>query len=62
MPRTRTLLLLGKAPSADAVAKADAGEIPRIEYVELARALGATILDYNDVDSATHPAYRSESV
>ncbi len=56
VPRTRTLLLLGKAPSADAVAKADAGEIPRIEYVELARALGATILDYNDVDSATHPA------
>lgn len=56
VPRIRTLLLLGKAPSGDAVAKADAGEIPRIEYVELARALGATIFDYNDVDRSTHPA------
>ncbi|MFO0590949.1 MAG: glycosyltransferase [Polyangiaceae bacterium] len=55
-PRVKTLLLLGKAPSADSVSDADAGRIPRIEYIELARALGATILDYHDVARSTHPA------
>lgn len=59
MPKLKTLLLLGKAPSAESVRDADEGRIPRIEYVELARALDATILDYNDVDRSTHPAVRA---
>lgn len=55
MPRVKTLLLIGKAPSAESVSDADAGKIPRIEYIELARALDAKTLDYNDVDRSAHP-------
>lgn len=57
-PRTRTLILLAKAPEAGAAERAERGEIPRIEYVELARAIGATILDFHDVDASSHPAVR----
>lgn len=53
-----TLILLGMAPEPDSVEEADRGEIPRIEYVELARALGATILDFKDVAQSEHPAVR----
>jgi len=58
-PRTRTLILLAKGPDADAEERADRGEIPRIEYVELARAIGAaTIIDFHDVEASRHPAVR----
>lgn len=58
-PRTRTLILLAKGPDADAAERADRGEIPRIEYVELARAIGAaTIIDFHDVEASRHPAVR----
>ena len=57
-PRTRTLILLAKGPDLDAAQRAERGEIPRIEYVELARAIGATILDFHDVDASKHPAVR----
>ena len=54
-PRTRTLILLAKGPNADVARQAERGEIPRIEYVELAREIGATILDFHDVDASKHP-------
>lgn len=53
--RTRTLILLAKGPDADAAAQAERGEIPRIEYLELAKAIGATILDFHDVERSRHP-------
>jgi glycosyltransferase involved in cell wall biosynthesis len=58
-PPTRTLILLAKAPAADAALQADRGEIPRIEYVQLARSIGATILDFHDVDASRHPAVKA---
>jgi glycosyltransferase involved in cell wall biosynthesis len=52
----RSLILLAKSPDPDAARKADAGEIPRVEYIDLSRALGATIFDFHDVERSTHPA------
>ncbi len=51
----RILILLAKSPNLTAAEEADRGEIPRIEYVELARAIGATILDFHDVAQSQHP-------
>jgi glycosyltransferase involved in cell wall biosynthesis len=56
--RLRTLLLLAKKPAPTAVDDADAGRIPRIEYVELARRIGAEIVDFHDVERSTHPAVK----
>jgi glycosyltransferase involved in cell wall biosynthesis len=50
------LILLAKSPDPDSERRADASEIPRIEYVELGRVLDATILDFRDVAGSTHPA------
>ncbi len=50
------LILLAKSPDPDSARRADAGEIPRIEYIELGRVLDATILDFRDVAGSTHPA------
>ena len=50
------LILLAKRPDPDSARRADAGEVPRIEYVELGRGLAATILDFRDVERSTHPA------
>lgn len=57
-PDKRTLILLGMAPNAGLAEAADRGDIPRIEYVELARTMGATILDFNDVAESKHPAVK----
>jgi glycosyltransferase involved in cell wall biosynthesis len=56
--RLRTLLLLAKKPAASAIADADEGRIPRLEYVELARRIGAEIVDFYDVERSTHPAVK----
>ncbi len=54
----RTLLLLAKAPDPEVAERAARGEIPRVEYHELQRALGAELVDFHAVDRCEHPAVR----
>jgi glycosyltransferase involved in cell wall biosynthesis len=48
----RTLILLAKRPDRQLPARIAAGEEPRTEYLELARATGADLLDFHDADSS----------
>jgi glycosyltransferase involved in cell wall biosynthesis len=52
-PRLRTLILAAKATEADAAERARRGEAPRVEYLELARAINAEVIDLNDVGRST---------
>jgi hypothetical protein len=54
----RTLILLGKTPRPDLLARIAAGDEPRAEYLELARRLRADVLDFGDVDRSRHPLVR----
>jgi glycosyltransferase involved in cell wall biosynthesis len=45
----RTLILVPKLPAGDRDERMDAGEEPRVEYLELAKRLGADLLDYRAV-------------
>lgn len=56
--RRRTLLLLAKRPASDLRQRISAGEEPRAEYLELAARLNAELVDFHDVDRATHPLVR----
>ena len=56
--RRRTLMLLAKRPHPDLVDRIRTGEESRTEYLELARRLGAELLDYHDVERARHPVVR----
>src|SRR5258706_10460974 len=56
MTRPRSLILLAKSSDPDAVRQVNDGEIPRMEYMDLASALDATILNFQDVERSTHPA------
>jgi glycosyltransferase involved in cell wall biosynthesis len=58
MASPKTLILVAKSPAPDSVAQADAGGIPRIEYIELSRALDAKVLDFHDVERSAHPAVK----
>lgn len=53
--RPRALILLAKAPNLDLEEEVRRGDIPRIEYLELARAIDAEILDFHSVAVSTHP-------
>ena len=55
----KTLILLAKAPSETIPGDLRAGDIPRIEYVELALAIGAEILDFRSVKASTNPLVRA---
>src|SRR5579859_6357286 len=57
--RPRTLILLAKGPSTTLEAEVARGDIPRIEYLELAKAIGAEILDFHSVAASTHPLVRA---
>ena len=57
--KPRTLILLAKAPAKEIPSDLKEGNIPRIEYIELARALDAVILDFHDVSASRHPAVRA---
>jgi glycosyltransferase involved in cell wall biosynthesis len=56
MTRPRSLILLARSPDPDWARRVDAGEVPRIEYLDLANALGATIFTFHDVERSSHPA------
>jgi glycosyltransferase involved in cell wall biosynthesis len=50
--RPRTLILVPKSPPSGQDARIAAGEEPRVEYLELARRLGADVADYGAVPQA----------
>ena len=54
MPRSRTLILLAKAPD-PALAANYPGSDPRHDIGELVRILDATVLNFNDVERSSHP-------
>lgn len=58
-PRPRIGILLAKKQNPQLAAQITAGESPRVEYLELQQHLGATLLDYNDVEQAPSPLVRS---
>lgn len=55
----KTLVLLGQRTSPDELAQSARGEIPRADYFELVRRLGASILTYSDVERSRHPFVRA---
>lgn len=55
----KTLILLAKAPASETTELAARGELPRPEYEELQKALGAELLDFHDVERSRHPAVRA---
>lgn len=56
--RPRFAIVLAKAPPRDLEAEITAGNHPRVEYLELARALGAEIIDYHAVARSPSAAVR----
>lgn len=57
--RPRTLILLAKAPNPSIPEDVRVGDIPRVEYLELARAIGAEILDFHSVAASDHPLVKA---
>jgi glycosyltransferase involved in cell wall biosynthesis len=56
--RPRTLILLAKKRPADLEARIAAGEEPEVEYLALARRLGAEIVDFHTVEASTNRLVR----
>lgn len=52
----RTIVLVGKVLSPTLKSEIAGGAVPRVVSLELARILGAEVLDYRDVANATEPA------
>lgn len=59
MSSPRILLLLAKRRPPDLEARIARGEEPRVEYLELQRALGAKLLDFDDVERSRNPLVRA---
>jgi glycosyltransferase involved in cell wall biosynthesis len=57
--RPRTLILVAKAPSSSLTDEIRNGEGPRVEYLEIAEATRAEILDLRSVAASTHPLVRA---
>ena len=57
--RAKVLILLAKSRDPDDPAAIARREMPRPEYVELAEALGADLVSFDDVEASPHPAVRA---
>lgn len=56
--RKRAVILLAKKPDPNLAVEIAAGRHPRVEYLELARAIGADILDFHSVEASPRPGVR----
>lgn len=54
----RAVILLGKRPDPELPAQIAAGDHPRVEYLELARRIGAEVLDFRSVERSRLPGVR----
>jgi glycosyltransferase involved in cell wall biosynthesis len=58
-PGSRCAVLLAKAPDPALLGRIEEGREPRVEYVELARRLGAEIIDFHSAAGATRLGVRT---